>query len=116
MISANLNGVNKPIVDSIHTTTLELTEELHELQLAIHANPQIAFQEVFAHDISTNYMEKKGWKVTRHAYGLETAWEASFEVGTGGPVIGYNSESKPTHDTSRIRLPILMHQWTLCPI
>jgi len=93
MIDANLNGVNKPVTDSIHATVTELTEELHELQLAIHANPQIAFQETFAHDISCDYMEKKGWKVTRHAYGLETAWEAVMEVGTGGPVIGYNSES-----------------------
>jgi len=92
MIDANLNGVNKPVTDSIHATVTELTEELHELQLAIHANPQIAFQETFAHDISCDYMEKKGWKVTRHAYGLETAWEAVMEVGTGGPVIGYNSE------------------------
>jgi len=94
MISTNMNGVNKPITDSIHHTTVELTEELHELQQAIHANPQIAFQETFAHDISTDYMEKKGWKVTRHAYGLDTAWEATYEVGSGGPVIGYNSESE----------------------
>lgn len=39
-----------------------------------------------------DFMEKKGFKVTRHAYGLETAWEAVFEYGKGGRTIGFNSE------------------------
>ena len=30
--------------------------------------------------------------MTRHAYGLDTAWEATFEFGAGGPVVGFNSE------------------------
>jgi hypothetical protein len=36
-------------------------------------------------------MRKHGWKVTEHLH-LETAWEASFEHGQGGRVIGVNSE------------------------
>jgi metal-dependent amidase/aminoacylase/carboxypeptidase family protein len=36
-------------------------------------------------------MRKHGWKVTEHLH-LETAWEATFEHGQGGRVIGVNSE------------------------
>lgn len=37
-------------------------------------------------------MESYGFKVTRHYLGLQTAWRAEFEHGTGGRVIGVNSE------------------------
>ncbi|KAG6841637.1 hypothetical protein C0991_008621 [Blastosporella zonata] len=37
-------------------------------------------------------MEKHGFTVTRHYAGLETAWRAEFTVGSGGRVLGVNSE------------------------
>lgn len=95
-----LTPTTKAPTGSEHITHLSaitdsLYDDLYKIQLAIHDNPEIAWEESFAHDTATAYMESQGWTVTRHAYGLETAWEATFEVGTGGPVIGYNSESKP---------------------
>jgi hypothetical protein len=36
-------------------------------------------------------MKEHGWNVTEHHH-LETAWEATFEYGQGGRVIGINSE------------------------
>jgi hypothetical protein len=48
-----------------------------------------------------------GWKVTRHAYGFDTAWEAVFGNGAG-PVVGFNSESEYTN----VLLQILTAQWT----
>ena len=36
-------------------------------------------------------MLRKGWKVTKHHL-LPTAWEARFTHGTGGRIIGVNSE------------------------
>lgn len=36
-------------------------------------------------------MKKHGWNVKEHYY-LDTAWEATFEHGQGGRVIGVNSE------------------------
>lgn len=93
MTTDTLTNVLHSAAGDIEAKVADLTEELHQIQGAIHDNPQIAFQETFAHDICTQYMEKKGWNVTRHAYGLDTAWEATYEVGTGGPTIGYCSES-----------------------
>jgi Xaa-Arg dipeptidase len=37
-------------------------------------------------------MASHGFTVTPHYLGLTTAWRASFKHGTGGPVLGVNSE------------------------
>lgn len=37
-------------------------------------------------------MSSHGFTVTPHYLGLRTAWRASFKHGTGGPVLGVNSE------------------------
>jgi len=37
-------------------------------------------------------MSSKGWQVTKHYLGLDTAWRAEFVVGTGGRTLGVNSE------------------------
>ena len=37
-------------------------------------------------------MSSHGFTVTPHYLGLATAWRASFKHGTGGPVLGVNSE------------------------
>jgi len=39
-------------------------------------------------------MKKHGWNVKEHHH-LDTAWEATFEYGQGGRVIGVNSEESP---------------------
>ncbi|KAM0745941.1 amidohydrolase [Meredithblackwellia eburnea MCA 4105] len=69
-----------------------LDAELRKLSLKIHDNPEIAWKEVATHDALCDFMESHGFKVTRHAYGLDTAWEATWENGAGGPVVGFNSE------------------------
>lgn len=46
----------------------------------------------FAHDTLTSFMASKGFSVTPHYLGLDTAWRAEFTHGTGGRVIGVNSE------------------------
>ena len=46
----------------------------------------------FAHDTLTSYLSSKGFHVTRHYAGLDTAWRAEFSLGSGGRVIGINSE------------------------
>jgi metal-dependent amidase/aminoacylase/carboxypeptidase family protein len=46
----------------------------------------------FAHDTLTAFMSSRGFLVTRHYLGLETAWRAEFTHGKGGRVIGVNSE------------------------
>lgn len=51
----------------------------------IHAHPELGFQEHFAHDVLSEVLEGAGLDVTRHARGIDTAFEA--RVGSEGPVV-----------------------------
>ncbi|KAI1317878.1 hypothetical protein EDD11_007540 [Mortierella claussenii] len=77
------------------------TQSLRELSLQIHSNPELGYKEVFAHRILTDYLESKGFKVTRHAHDIDTAFVAEYEspaavvaVTTGQKVkaVGFCSE------------------------
>ncbi|KZT38074.1 hypothetical protein SISSUDRAFT_784019 [Sistotremastrum suecicum HHB10207 ss-3] len=81
------------VLDTIKKAVDGLSDELRELSLKIHDHPEIMFEEKFAHDTLTAFMEKHGFEVTRHYLGMETAWRASFTHSKGhGRVIGVNSE------------------------
>ena len=63
----------------------ELADELIEASHQIHAHPELNFEETFAHGVLTDMLERHGLSPTRHAYGLETAFDA--QAGTSGPAI-----------------------------
>ncbi|CAG8612456.1 12722_t:CDS:2, partial [Ambispora gerdemannii] len=64
-----------------------------EFTKIIYAKPEIAFEEHFAHNLLTDYLEKKRFKVTRKSYGLNTAFRAEYESEvTGGRTVSFNSE------------------------
>ncbi|CAK7199627.1 hypothetical protein SEUCBS139899_002310 [Sporothrix eucalyptigena] len=56
----------------------------------IHSNPELAYEEVKAHDHFVETLTKLGFKVTPHAYGVPTSFLA--EYGTGGRLVVYNAE------------------------
>ena len=62
-----------------------LAGELVDTSRAIHAHPELGFEEHHAHDLLTAALERHGLDVTRGAYGLDTAFEAT--AGTEGPVV-----------------------------
>lgn len=71
----------------------ELEPALWPLNCFLHDNPELGFQEHKAHDALTSFVEaRKGWRVTRSAYGMETAWEAVYDGGLPGPVVSFNAE------------------------
>ncbi|KAG0249580.1 hypothetical protein BG011_009120 [Mortierella polycephala] len=87
------NDVNQAIDDD--------SDGLRRLSLQIHGRPELGYEEVFAHKTLTDYMEEKGFKVTRHAFGIDTAFVAEYEssatsaaIATGQKVksIGFCSE------------------------
>lgn len=84
-------GLSAAVLEQIKTTITRLSDELHDIQQVLHNNPELAWEEKIAHDTATAYMETKGFKVTRGAYGFPTAWEAVFDNGDG-PTVGFNSE------------------------
>ena len=62
-----------------------LTPRLLEISHEIHANPELNFEEHFAHDILTGTLADEGLDVDQGAYDMPTAFDA--RVGTQGATI-----------------------------
>ncbi|KAJ5321193.1 hypothetical protein N7476_004195 [Penicillium atrosanguineum] len=73
-------------------TTISLTSKRSSEPLItqIHENPELAYKEHNAHDAICDFLEGLGYQVMRHAYGLETAFEAIS--GKGGRTVNFNAE------------------------
>ncbi|CAG8446234.1 5650_t:CDS:10 [Ambispora gerdemannii] len=76
-----------------------IIENLQQHYSFMATDNKTALTEHFAHKILTEYLEAKGFKVTRHAYGLKTAFRAEFENRVDGSsandkvrTVSFNSE------------------------
>jgi amidohydrolase len=58
---------------------------LHKVNKALHQNPELGYEEHFAHQTITDYLSSLGFKVKKHAYGFDTSFEA--EYGSGGRLV-----------------------------
>lgn len=92
--STQWSTVSLQVAQFIEQAIQEASDELRAVSLDIHSHPELGWEEHHAHDVLTKFMEKKNFQVERHAYGMDTAWKAIYEVGQGGRTIGFNSESK----------------------
>ncbi len=59
-----------------------LADQLLHASHEIHAHPELNFEEHFAHDLLVDQLRSAGLEPTAHAYGVDTAFEAS--VGDAG--------------------------------
>ncbi|KAI5235815.1 hypothetical protein E4T43_09001 [Aureobasidium subglaciale] len=84
---------------SSHIDTL--SPKLRGISLAIHDNPELSYKEFKAYAVLVNFFEGlHGWKVEPHAYGIETAFIASFELGDTNALQG--SEKQKVCVTKRL--------------
>ncbi|KAI7887667.1 uncharacterized protein EV154DRAFT_539651 [Mucor mucedo] len=67
----------------IESAINDIDAELRSISLDLHAHPETGMKEVHAHQVLTDYLESKGFKVTRHAYGMETSFMAEYSRGSG---------------------------------
>lgn len=81
--AANNNAVEEAR-RAINTAIDQAGAALRALNRDIHDHPETAYEEVHAHDALTAFLETQGFQVTRHAYGLPTAFEASIGSTDGG--------------------------------
>ena len=65
-------------------------DELKDLSLRIHSNPETAFQEEKAATWLTDYLKEKGFSIEKGICGLATAFRAGY--GKGKPVIALLAE------------------------
>jgi amidohydrolase len=54
-----------------------LADQLLHASHEIHAHPELNFEEHFAHDLLVEQLRSSGLETTEHAYGIDTAFEAS---------------------------------------
>ncbi|KAG2132805.1 hypothetical protein DEU56DRAFT_441588 [Suillus clintonianus] len=85
-------SIRAEIRHTIETMVDTLDSSLRYLSVQIHSHPELMFEEIFAHNLLSDYMENHGFSVTRHYLGLKTAWRAEYTHGKGGRTIGINSE------------------------
>ena len=76
--------------DRVCSAVDAMREELLRVSHAIHATPELAFEEHEAAAVLVASLEKAGLPVTRAAYGLETAFET--ELGGEGPCVALLAE------------------------
>lgn len=76
-----MEAVKERIAAEVDKRADALIDTSHE----IHANPELNFEEHFAHDILTGILEAEGLELERKAYGLDTAFVA--RAGSTGPTI-----------------------------
>lgn len=78
------------LLANVSATITKHNTAFAEVNQKIHDNPELRYEEYQAHDNICNLLERLGYQVTRHAYGLATSFEASY--GSGGRVIVFNAE------------------------
>jgi amidohydrolase len=77
----DLDAVKGRLVDEVDRRTDLLLEASH----GIHEHPELCYEETYAHDLLTGFIEDEGLAVERHAFGLDTAFAA--KAGATGPTI-----------------------------
>ena len=70
----------------------QLYPQLAELCMKIHDNPELGFQETFASNLLTSFLEEEQFAVERNCAKLPTAFRAERSSGKGGPTIGFLCE------------------------
>ncbi|KAI9726673.1 MAG: hypothetical protein M1834_008938 [Cirrosporium novae-zelandiae] len=86
----DMNPYDTGIPTTIGNAIDKSKEALKALNYEIYNNPELGYNEYKAHDAIVALLEKMGFEVTPHAYGIATSFEA--EYGSGGRVVVFNAE------------------------
>jgi metal-dependent amidase/aminoacylase/carboxypeptidase family protein len=101
--------MNQEIKDTIIQNIDSLDKELREISLKvrficvcvnlftnwnvkIHDDPELGNREFHAYKLLTGYLEGKGFSITHHAVGLETAFIAKYVNDDAGRRVGFCCE------------------------
>ncbi|KAG2212110.1 hypothetical protein INT46_006027 [Mucor plumbeus] len=83
---------SQQITQVINDTINHYDKELRDISLKIHDNPEQGNKEYKAFHLLTDYLEDKGFKITRGVVGLDTAFIAEYTNGKQGRRVGFCSE------------------------
>lgn len=82
----------KELAEQISAHVDDIAEDLIEASHAIHAKPELAFEEHFACATLCESLEKHELQAEANVWGLETAFEANFTTGGDGPTVAVLAE------------------------
>jgi aminobenzoyl-glutamate utilization protein B len=90
-----------------------MKKEINEMADYIFDNPEMGLQEYKASKLVIDYLEKENFEVNRGIAGMDTAFQAVYEYGTGGVSIGllceYDALAVVGHACSHhIQAPIML--------
>ena len=83
-----MNDVKKALLEVVEANA----DRLFEIACDIFDHPEYCREEYYACDRLTKFLEGEGFIVERGVGGLETAFRATWEQGSGGPAIGFMME------------------------
>ena len=83
-----MNDVKKALLEVVEANA----DRLFEIACDIFDHPEYCREEYYACDRLTKFLEGEGFTVERGVGGLETAFRATWEQGSGGPAIGFMME------------------------
>ncbi|OAQ57560.1 amidohydrolase [Pochonia chlamydosporia 170] len=86
-LANNQSSLNADIFAAIDKREAQLAQMNREIL----EHPELAYNEVYAHEILTSFLKGQGFNVTRKAYNISTAFVAEYENGPGKSV-SFNAE------------------------
>lgn len=80
-----METIKKNITESVEN----YKEELFSIACDIFDHPEKGLEEIYASNLLTDFLNKKGFHIEKGTGGFETAFKAVWENGKGGPSIGF---------------------------
>ncbi|KAI9184392.1 hypothetical protein H9P43_003445 [Blastocladiella emersonii ATCC 22665] len=87
-----LPSLSKKIRATVDGTIQSNDEALRALSLEIHSNPELGFQEFHAVSVLTAFLKLRGFTIVEHAFGIETAFLATYEYSEASPTAAKDDE------------------------
>ena len=100
--------------DTICRTIDDHKDELIALSGEIWKNPELSFEEFKAHELLTDYLEKKGFAVERSYTGIETAFRATYGSGSPNVCVICEYDALPAWYRTRLWAQPNSGDWSSC--
>lgn len=85
-------SIDQEIFQFVSEYTDSCSIQLRALSLDIHSHPETGFQEHFAHNLLTTFLESSGFSVKKHACDMETGFIAEYPREGKEITVGFLSE------------------------
>ena len=90
--NTNVTSTGDQLFHLINEAIDEQSASLRKVNKKIHDNPELSYKEVIAHDTIVDYLESQNLTVKKHAWGLDTSFEAEVSIGSGGRQVIFCAE------------------------